>query len=112
MQTTPGYTLTSTSNEFWIHTTSAADYGFTSLGNIQNANRIRGGGVFQLTFAPYIDVDGFDFDLWNVQAAYGNNNQFISAQLTPEPSAYLLIVAGLLLLLFVHRGGRCANNAA
>src|SRR4051794_24280524 len=38
LQTTPGYTLTQGSNQFWISTVNGADYGFTSLVNITGAN--------------------------------------------------------------------------
>lgn len=99
LETTPGYQLDSTANSFWIHTSNpAAVNGFTSLGGIYGTSRIRGGGIFQLTFAPYINVQGFSFQSWNVQSQYGDGNQFITAALVPEPSTYCVTGCSLVLL--------------
>lgn len=108
LEMTPGHQLNSGINSFSISTSTPGGYnGFTSLVGITGASRIRGGGVFQLTFAPYINVAGFNFSGWNVAAEYGDANQFIDAPpapLVPEPASLGLLtgVSGLWLL-FHHR---------
>lgn len=96
LTSTPGYQLDQiASNVLLIHTIAGAENGFTSLANITGASRIRGGGVFQLSFAPYINVRGLDFANISVEAEYGRGNQYITAFALPEPSSVLLVMAGL-----------------
>jgi hypothetical protein len=111
LQTTPGYQLDSSANSFWIHTSQQDAFdGFTSLTGIYGATRIRGGGLFQLTFAPYINVSGFSYSNWSVAAEYGDSNQFVAASLVPEPSTCLPIASILLPLFVVSRSAKSRNR--
>jgi hypothetical protein len=111
LTTTPGYTLMNLIDDYTIVTTSGAEDGFTSLGNITGAERIQGGGLFELQFSPSVDLLNVDFSKVVVFSLYGDGgaNQSIEAVNTPEPSSGPLL-AGLLAVLsfcsrkrFVHR---------
>jgi hypothetical protein len=77
---TPGYRLDFDGASLLIHTINGSDLGFTSLGNIRNATRIRGGGVFALTFDD--DVNLLPASLWKdllIENEYGAGRQYIDA---------------------------------
>ena len=111
LSNTPGYQLTAISEDsFNINTTNGANYGFTSLYNIQGAYRIRGGGVFEVDFATDMDLTKtFNPALSSVAARYGQNNQFITGTLIqstpsiPEPSTTVLALAGIWLVAFFRK---------
>jgi hypothetical protein len=79
LSSTPGYTINVSPNgEFLIQTTNGAEYGFTSLGGIFGATRIRGGGVFQITFDHSLNLSHrIDFSSMVTEAQYGVGNQYI-----------------------------------
>jgi hypothetical protein len=79
LSNTPGFAIAVTPPTLLIQTTNGANNGFTSLGGIYGATRIRGGGVFQLTFAPSADLTKVDFSKVLVESEYGLANQFITA---------------------------------
>jgi len=83
LSTTPGFALTAMNSGLAISTTNGANNGFTSLSGIYGATRIRGGGVFQLTFAQSVDLTQLDFNKLTVESEYGLANQYILA--TPNP---------------------------
>jgi hypothetical protein len=85
LTSTPGFTMDAPLNStLLIHTVSGAANGFTSLFNITGTTRIRGGGVFQLTFDPTVDLTQLDFSKLQVESEYGLENQFILAS-NPVP---------------------------
>ena len=85
LSSTPGFTMDPPLNStLLIHTSTGAANGFTSLYNIVGTTRIRGGGVFQITFDPTIDLTQLDFSKLQVESEYGLANQFILAS-NPVP---------------------------
>lgn len=96
LTTTPGYGLTEGGqNQFLIQTINGADNGFTSLGGIHGASRIRGGGIFELTFGPDVDVfHDVDFASSTVESQYGTGNQYILAVPVPEPAFVTIVLVG------------------
>jgi len=75
---TPGYAPELIGDAMLIHTTDRAEFGFTSLGGIYGARRLKGGGVFELTFDPAVKLrDAVDWGAMKVQAEYGRSNQYI-----------------------------------
>jgi hypothetical protein len=117
LSNTPGYSLTVTADSYLIATISGAEYGFTSLGDIHGAQRIRGGGLFDLQFAPSVDV-ATSLSGIAVDSLYGDQgtNQAIPAVLTtaitPEPNelGVVAILAVLLLFLRWPAGKRLQKN--
>jgi len=110
---TPGYTFSRIDRStFLIQTVdnvNATD-GFTSLGNITNATRIRGGGVFQLTFPASTNLLQ-DLDLLAIaeMSQYGSGNQYISGVPVPEPATLTLFGSALLGLGVVYLRRRLAK---
>lgn len=95
LTTTPGYALVDNGGSYLIRTEVGAYNGMTSLGNIYGTSRIRGGGVFQLSFAQGFDLSTIDFSGIQVNTRYGADNQYIGSNMTaynplpaavPEPS--------------------------
>jgi hypothetical protein len=76
---TPGFALQVADTALLINTTDGSNNGFTSLCCIFGATRIRGGGVFQLTFAQSVDLTTLDFSKLIVESEYGRGNQYILA---------------------------------
>jgi len=75
---TPGYAVAlSPNNVVLIQTQNSAEYGFTSLGGIYGAIRIRGGGVFRLSFPESFNANQIDEDGIVVEAQYGAGTQYI-----------------------------------
>jgi hypothetical protein len=107
LTSTPGYTLLNVLDDYIIVTASGADEGFTSLGGIFGARRIRGGGLFELQFNPSVNLFNVDFSKVNVFSLYGDGgaNQSIEAfaTLAPEPSDGLLLSIGFLAILKYRR---------
>lgn len=121
--TTPGYMLSALGGDtFSIHTASGADYAFGTWGYVDNAHRIMGGGVFDLTFDPGVDLLlSVYFPGVKLDSIYGVGNQYIAAEWqppdteVPEPGTLcLMLLAGACLalrktripLLSAGRGGR------
>lgn len=102
---TPGYQLGFAGAQYNITTITGAQYGFTSLSNITGAIRIRGGGVFDLVFAPNTNLFKVDFRDLTVDTLYGNQGtnqsiqaKFVPAAPVPEPSTLLSFGTGVLAL--------------
>jgi hypothetical protein len=107
---TPGYQLSVLgSDSFLIQTTDGASNGFTSLCCITNASRIRGGGLFQLTFGPSINLfQDIDPGTLSISSQYGAGRQYIEGSPVPEPSTLTYLVTALLMGIVVGR--RCLGK--
>ena len=127
LTTTPGYTLVDSGESYLIRTEVGAYNGMTSLGNIYGTSRIRGGGVFQLSFAPTYDLASLDFSTIQINTRYGADNQYIGSTLNaytplnptnnavPEPSEWAamgLLGTGLLGLVVRGRKKKLANESS
>jgi len=86
LDTTPGYQFNDVDkNVFAITTINDAQNGFTSLFNIHGASRIRGGGVFQLTFDSSTNLFHRNFKHVTIESIYGSGNQYIGGQANRVP---------------------------
>lgn len=112
---TPGYQLLVLSGDsILIDTTDGASDGFTSLCCIQDASRIRGGGVFQLTFGQSVSLfDDLQPRTVSVASQYGAGRQYIEAARVPEPGILALLAAALLMAVVAcwHRNKRESESS-
>jgi hypothetical protein len=86
LTSTPGFGLSLPGqNKFLLQTVSGFNYGFINQGWVVNggsADRIEGGGVFELAFPSNIDlINQIDFGSAVVESQYGAGNQYVTAQL-------------------------------
>jgi len=107
LTSTLGYQLDSAINAYSIHTTTGVEYAFGTWGFVNGTKRIMGGGVFELTFAPTVNlVRDVNFANTSLESIYGLGNQYIAATpspaAVPEPGSYVLII-GASLLVFAKR---------
>ena len=114
LTTTPGFELSeSTRNKFLIHTITEAEFGFINSGwsVFGSANRIEGGGVFELVFPAGVDLfRDVNFAPAKVQSEYGHGNQYIGAHRVshvPDSGATVILLSIALTVLGLGRRFVC-----
>ena len=117
LTTTPGFGLSQLGqSQLLISTLNGADYGFINNGwgvYGGSANRIEGGGVFQMTFFGGIDLfRDLDFTSAIVESEYGRGSQYIIATLVPEPSPFTLACLGAAALTIYRRSASTFRRTA
>ena len=87
ISSTPGYELATPSRgTYQIHTAVGAEYGLARFYCVYGAERIEGGGVYELTFSPGTNLrEAADFASMTVESEYGAGNQFIEGASIPNP---------------------------
>ena len=102
LDTTPRYQFNNVDrNVFSITTVDDAQNGFTSLSNIHGASRIRGGGVFELTFDSSTNLFRRNFKHVIIESIYGSGNQYIGAQANSVPeggSTFVLLGVSIVIV--------------
>lgn len=109
---TPGYQLKSIGiNAYTIQTSDGVENAFGTWAYVNGTTRIMGGGVFDLTFGPTVNLlTDVNFADTTIDSIFGLGNQYIAGELvvtTPEPQVAPLLVFCLSAILLV---GRKANR--
>ena len=116
LTTTPGYELDrlASAGAYSIHTQDGSEYAFGTWGWVTGTERIMGGGVFDLTFAPSVDLlRGVDYRDAQLDAIYGSGLQYIRADwvgaghegptTVPEPSTMLMVGGAVVVAAYRRR---------
>lgn len=108
LNTTPGWSLAAVSgpagNPTYAIAADSVNYGFTHFPSVFGGTRIRGGGVFDFTYADGVDLL-VQADFRSIAAtAYNGNRNYVEAGTlvfavapVPEPATWTLLLASFML---------------